>query len=467
MATKEVLPYLSENTRSKETRQAWLQAVLDYLGRSVCLRQSEGCLVIRVDGRWRVFGRAGVVEFWRAVFEADRAVQEANWSKARLDEVFQYILLYGRSISMDSRRYFEFKSGVLDTVTGEVVRSADRHLKCPTVRSTDLDYLPDLAYGATFRDWLEGQDEAQARVREWSVASAVCGEYGVLMTFGQSRTGKSTVAEALSEVLGEGALPISLSRQWGRFYTNQFEGTTYLYDPDAKGSRNQNEQNYETLHLLASGDAIQMEEKGGRLRTSNNYGFVEVVSNAPIWLRFEQSLVDRVTFCLYTYIRPRGDGGVTKRRLLADRQSWLNYAITCAIKYAKGEVRKPDLDNYQLYGWYQWLRETNSYAKICFDAGRAVSYTEYVSLYKGQARYQLTRETVDTVKQGVAEITRRSGQDFWSMDFKAIGGKLEADIYKPRLPLEEVGDIDTKKETIEIPNHDANDELRRLNSLFK
>ena len=132
---------------------------------------------------------------------------------------------------------------------------------------------------------------------------------------------------------------VSQSRYKGRFYTQQFEHTTYLYDPDAKGSKGQNNQNYETLHLMASGDYIQIEEKGGGIRTTQNYGFVELVSNAPTPLAFEQSLIDRVRFCLYTHIDPRGDGGSFKRKLLADRQAWLNYAVENTIAVSKGGDR--------------------------------------------------------------------------------------------------------------------------------
>ena len=93
------------------------------------------------------------------------------------------------------------------------------------------------------------------------------------------------------------------------------------------------------------------------------------MSNAPTTLYFEQSLVDRVRFCLYTYIDPRSDGGKMKRLILADRQAWLNYAISCAIKLAKGETERPPIDDYQAYGWVLWLQEANTYGKMCVDLG--------------------------------------------------------------------------------------------------
>jgi hypothetical protein len=256
----------------------------------------------------------------------------------------------------------------------------------------------------------------------------------LLFTFGQSRTGKSTLAEGLSEVLGKGAGVFSLSRNWGRFYTQHMDNTTYLFDADAKGAKNQNNENYGTLHLMASGDPIQVEVKGSEIYSTTNYGFIEVISNAPSTMAFEQSLVDRVRFCLYTYIAPRADGGHMKRMILADKQAWLNYAVKCAIKLAKGETTRPPIDQYQMYGWVLWLQEANTYGKMCVEEGRILTYSEYKYSYDGASRFMLTKETVEEMMAGFKELNRQYGSSFLAVNWAEYGEQLRKDYYHEEAP---------------------------------
>lgn len=448
MAERLALPVMPEAARSRDEKQLFYGSVLDWFERTASLKVSDERVAVRAGARWFLFSRNEELAFWRLMMEHYQELASQNWSVTRMSELYQYFLIYAKELRFENRRYFEFKSGVLDTETGEINRDEDRHLRFPTVRNTQLDYVPEKNMSKTFLRWVNTQDAYQRVVREWAIASAMCGEHGLLMTYGQSRTGKSTAAEALSKTLNKGALPISISREWGRFYTRLFEGTTYLFDPDAKGSKQQNNKNYETLHLMASGDEIQMEEKGAGIYTSDNYGFVELVGNNPVPLNFEQSLVDRLTFCLYTYISPRGDGGRFKKRLLNQEQDWLNYAIDCTLRYINGDLNKPDIDDYQLYGWHLWLKSCNSYAEECFKLKRAISYNEYAINYKGSSRYMLSRETIEDVKAGARELSRRSGKEFWSIDFDKLG-----DIIKEK--------YDTEKEAIDIFTEDVGDELRR------
>ena len=169
--------------------------------------------------------------------------------------------------------------------------------------------------------------------------------------------------------------------------------------------------------------------KGAEIYQTTNYGFIEVISNAPTTLNFEQSLVDRVRFCLYTYIDPRADGGQMKRMILADKQAWLNYAVGCAIKLAKGEVVRPKIDDYQMYGWVLWLQEANTYGKMCVEEGRVLTYSEYQQVYQGANRFMLTKETIDEMKSGFAELTRQYGKDFLREDWVAYGQKLKDEYY--------------------------------------
>ena len=146
-------------------------------------------------------------------------------------------------------------------------------------------------------------------------------------------------------------------------------------------------------------------------------------------MSFEQSLVDRVRFCLYTYISPRSDGGRMKRLILDDKQAWLNYAVSCAIKLAKGEVERPAIDKYQLYGWVLWLREANTYGKMCIEEGRILTYQEYKYSYEGAARYMLTKETVEEMQSGFNELSRQFGDNFLRIDWEAYGQSLKDKYY--------------------------------------
>ena len=234
---------------------------------------------------------------------------DSNWSTKRQLDLWNYFQVYAPTIDFDNRRYFEMANCILDGYTGDLNSNDERFLEHPTTRASHLKYEPQIKPSVAWQQWHDTMDDNQKRVRDWSVGSAITGQHGLLFTFGQSRTGKSTLAEGLAEVLGSGAGVFSLSRNWGRFYTQHMDNTTYLYDADAKGAKNQNNENYGTLHLMASGDPIQVEVKGADIYQTTNYGFIEVISNSPTTLSFEQSLVDRVRFCLYTYIEPRSDGG--------------------------------------------------------------------------------------------------------------------------------------------------------------
>lgn len=429
------LPVLPETVRNQETLQWFYRAVTDNFACAhdrispLYLRRSKQGIAIRVDGQWRLYRRGEQVAFWRDAMQAYRQLYESNWSTKRQQALWDYFAVYAPEIEFDNRRYFEMANAVLDGCTGELDESNDRFLKCPTIRSSQLPYNPDYTPTSAWQKWYETMDKYQQAVRDWSVGSALVGEHGLLFTFGQSRTGKSTLAEGLSEVLGAGAGVFSLSRNWGRFYTQHMDNTTYLYDADAKGAKNQNNDNYGTLHLMASGDPIQVEVKGGEVYQTTNYGFIEVISNAPATMSFEQSLVDRVRFCLYTYIDPRSDGGRMKRLILADKQAWLNYAVGCAIKLAKGEVERPPINKYQMYGWMLWLREANTYGKMCIEEGRVLTYQEYKYSYEGAARYMLTKETVEEMQSGFNELSRQFGENFLRIDWEEYGQSLKDKYY--------------------------------------
>ena len=429
------LPVLPETVRNQETLQWFYRAVIENFtcmgGRKspLYLRRTEHGLAIRVGNAWRVYRRGESVNFWRDAMASYRELRESNWSTKRQQALWDYFQAYAPEIEFDNRRYFEMHNCVLDGYTGELNYDDERFLAHPTTRSSKLDYKPDHTPSAAWQAWYETMDENQQRVRDWSVGSAIIGNHGLLFTFGQSRTGKSTLAEGLSEVLGSGAGVFSLSRNWGRFYTQHLDNTTYLFDADAKGAKNQNNENYGTLHLMASGDPIQVEMKGAEIYQTTNYGFIEIISNAPTTLNFEQSLVDRVRFCLYTYIDPRADGGQMKRMILADKQAWLNYAVGCAIKLAKGEVSRPPIDKYQMYGWVLWLQEANTYGKMCIEEGRVLTYQEYKYSYEGATRFMLTKETVEEMKAGFAELERQYGEDFLKTDWTAYGENLKEKYY--------------------------------------
>jgi len=429
------LPVLPETVQNKDTLQWLYRAILDNFtclsGRRspLFLRRCEHGLVIRIDNAWRVYRRGEQIEFWRDAMTAFPELQESNWSTKRQQALWDYFQAYAPPIDFDNRRYFEMSNCVLDGVTGELNYDDDRFLTHPTTRSSPLSYLPDYHPSPAWQQWYDTMDSYQQAVRDWSVGSALTGEHGLLFTFGQSRTGKSTLAEGLAAVLGSGAGVFSLSRNWGRFYTQHMDNTTYLYDADAKGAKNQNNENYGTLHLMASGDPIQVEVKGSEIYQTTNYGFIEIVSNAPSTISFEQSLVDRVRFCLYTYISPRSDGGHMKRLILADKQAWLNYAIACAIKLAKGETQRPPIDDYQMYGWVLWLQEANSYGKMCVEEGRILTYQEYKYAYEGSQRYMLTKETTDEMKSGFRELNRQYGKNFLSTDWAEYGETLKQEYY--------------------------------------
>lgn len=425
------LPVMPETVKNQDTLQWFFRQVTDNFtcmnGRQspLYLRRSDQGLAIRIEGRWSVYRRGQSIEFWRDAMAAFRELSESNWSTRRAQALWDYFQVYAPKIEFDNRRYFEMSNCILDGYTGELNEATERFLENPTTRASSLGYEPDHEPSVAWQQWYETMDANQQRVRDWSVGSAIVGNHGLLFTFGQSRTGKSTLAEGLAEVLGSGAQVFSLSRNWGRFYTQHMDNTTYLFDADAKGAKNQNNENYGTLHLMASGDPIQVEVKGSEIYQTTNYGFIEVISNSPSTMSFEQSLVDRVRFCLYTYIAPRSDGGVMKRMILADKQAWLNYAVTCAIKLSKGEVKRPVIDKYQMYGWVLWLQEANSYGKMCVTEGRILTYAEYKMAHEGSARYLLTKETIEDMKDGFKELRRQFGRDFLSVNWSDYGEKLK------------------------------------------
>ena len=429
------LPIMPETVRNQDTLQWFYRAIIDNFtcsnGRKspLYLRRSEHGLAIRVDNVWRLYRRGEQIEFWRDAMATYSELAESNWSTKRAQALWDYFQVYAPQIEFDNRRYFEMANCILDGYTGELNSEDERFLLHPTTRSSRLKYEPQYKPGVAWQKWYDTMDEHQQKVRNWSVGSAIVGNHGLLFTFGQSRTGKSTLAEGLAEVLGSGAGVFSLSRNWGRFYTQHMDNTTYLYDADAKGSKNHNNENYGTLHLMASGDPIQVEVKGSEIYQTTNYGFIEIISNAPSTMNFEQSLVDRVRFCLYTYIDPRADGGQMKRMILADKQAWLNYAVGCAIKLAKGEVTRPEIDEYQMYGWVLWLREANTYGKMCVEEGRILTYSEYKLAYEGAARFMLTKETVEEMKSGFQELTRQYGKDFLKINWAEYGEILKEKYY--------------------------------------
>lgn len=425
-------PVLSENTRSPDLiLQFYAQALSALQQAPLWVRRDNDStgLYLRTNGRWRVFHRSQQQAFWSAAMAGHPELRKSNWSVKRLREMWDYAVQYAVSGDFDNRRYFETANAVLDCKTGELLTGDDRFLVAPTTRNSTLEYLPEYTPSAAWSVWYDGMDEGQRHVRDWSVGSAVLGEYGLLFTFGTTRTGKSTLAEGLTGVLGDGAYGVNLSQEWGRFGTQRFDNTTYLYVPDAKGSKNQHNKNYEILHMIAAGDPIPVEIKGGELYSTTNYGFMEIISNAPTTLTFEASLVDRVRFCLYTYIDPRADGGDMKRKILADKQAWLNYAIECAIKLAKGETKRPPINDYQAYGWVMWLREANSYGKLCVEEGRILSYSEYNYRYDGQSYYKLTRETVDVMAEGIQELNRQYGKGILAENWDEYGKKLKENYY--------------------------------------
>lgn len=434
------LPVLPETVRNQETLQWFYRAVTENFacrgGRKspLYLRRSERGLAIRVAGEWRVYRRGESAAFWSDAMETFPELEQSNWSTKRQQALWDYFQVYTPRITFDNRRYFEMRGCILDGVSGKLDYSDERFLKYPTTRSSKLEYLPDYEPSSAWQTWYDQMDEHQRRVRDWSVGSAIIGDHGLLFTFGQSRTGKSTLAEGLSEVLGAGAHVFSLSRNWGRFYTQMMDNTTYLYDADAKGAKNQNDSNYGTLHLMASGDPIQVEVKGSEIYQTTNYGFIEVISNAPSTMTFEQSLVDRVRFCLYTYVGSKADNGQMKGLILDDKQAWLNYAVECAIKLVKGETTRPPIDKYQMYGWVLWLQEANTYGKMCIEEGRILTYAEYKYSYEGSRRYMLTKETVEEMKDGFVELNRQYGENFLATDWAAYGEQLKREYYYEEAP---------------------------------
>lgn len=429
------LPVLPETVRNQETLQWFYRAVTENFtclgGRKspLYLRRGEHGLAIRVGSQWKLYRRGESIEFWRDAMELYPELRESNWSTKRQQDLWNYFQAYAPHIGFDNRRYFEMANCIMDGHTGELDYSDERFLRYPTTRSSPLEYLPNYEPSAAWQTWYDQMDENQRTVRDWSVGSAILGQHGLLFTFGQSRTGKSTLAEGLAEVLGAGAHVFSLSRNWGRFYTQMMDNTTYLYDADAKGAKGQNNENYGTLHLMASGDPIQVEVKGSEIYQTTNYGFIEVISNSPSTMTFEQSLVDRVRFCLYTYIEPRADGGQMKRMILADKQAWLNYAVGCAIKLAKGETSRPPIDKYQMYGWVLWLQEANTYGKMCVEEGRILTYAEYKYGYEGTSRYMLTKETIEEMRAGFNELNRQYGRNLFDTDWAEYGEQLKKDYY--------------------------------------
>ena len=306
--TPSELPTLPEVTRNQDTLQWFYKLVTDNFtctnGRTspLYLRSSRHGLAVRIHDRWQVYSKNGQTQFWRDVQQAYPTLFDLNWSIRRTQDLWAYFQIYAPDITFDNRRYFETQNAILDGYTGELITTPDRHITHPTTRHSPLAYDPTIAPTPAWTEWYSTMDTHQQQVRDWSVGSAILGDYGLLFTFGNTRTGKSTLAEGLAQVLGDGARAIELSRQWGRFYTKHFENTTYLFDSDAKGSKNQNNDNYGTLHLMASGDPVQVEVKGGELYQTTNYGFIEIISNSPTTMTFEPSLVDRVRFCLYNYV---------------------------------------------------------------------------------------------------------------------------------------------------------------------
>lgn len=429
------LPVMPETLRNADTLQWFYRSVIDNFtcsnGRKspLYLRRSEHGLAIRVDNIWRLYRRGQQIEFWREAMAAYPELAESNWSTKRTQALWDYFQVYAPEIEFNNRRYFEMGNCILDGYSGELIFDDERFLQCPTTRSSKLDYKPKYEPSVAWQKWYDTMDKHQQKIRDWSVGSAIIGNHGLLFTFGQSRTGKSTLAEGLAEVLGSGASVFSLSRNWGRFYTQHMDNTTYLYDADAKGSKNHNNENYGTLHLMASGDPIQVEVKGSEIYQTTNYGFIEVISNAPSTISFEQSLIDRVRFCLYTYIKPRADGGHMKRMILADKQAWLNYAVECAVKLAKGETVRPEIDKYQMYGWVLWLQEANTYGKMCVEAGRIMTYSEYKFAYEGAKRYILTKETIEEMRSGLNELSRQFGENFLAVNWAEYGERLKKDYY--------------------------------------
>lgn len=429
------LPVMPETLRNADTLQWFYRSVIDNFtcqnGRKspLYLRRSEHGLAIRVNKQWQVYRRGQMIEFWRDAMATYPELAESNWSTKRTQALWDYFQVYAPQIEFNNRRYFEMGDSILDGDTGDLDDSEERFLACPTTRASALSYKPEYKPSPAWQTWYDQMDDEQKKVRDWSVGSAIIGNHGLLFTFGQSRTGKSTLAEGLAEVLGSGAGVFSLSRNWGRFYTQHMDNTTYLYDADAKGSKNQNNDNYGTLHLMASGDPIQVEVKGSEIYQTTNYGFIEVISNAPSTMSFEQSLVDRVRFCLYTYIKPRADGGQMKRMILADKQAWLNYAIGCAIGLAKDEIKRPPINKYQMYGWVLWLQEANTYGKMCVEEGRILTYSEYKFAYEGSKRFVLTKETIEEMKAGFDELTRQYGKSFLAENWAEYGKKLQEDYY--------------------------------------
>lgn len=431
------LPVMPETVRDQDKMQMWLNNVLDNFacqnGRwsPLYLRRAEHGLVIRVKGVWKAYRTNEALFFWRDVMTVYPEVRYSNWSTKRQKELWDYLLVYAPELEFDSRRYFEMGNCVLDGLTGDLDYSEERFLTCPTTRSSNLSYKPDHTPTPAWQTWYDEMDDNQRAVRDWSVGSAILGHYGLLFSFGQSRTGKSTLAEGLAGVLGDGAQVFYLSDNWGRFGTLSMEHTTYLYDSDAKGSKNSNNDNYQTLSLMASGDPIRMEIKGGASYQTTNYGFVEVISNAPATMTFEQSLIDRVRFCLYTYVDSKSDGGVMKRLILADKQAWLNYAVSCAIGLAKGDVKRPAINKYQMYGWVLWLQEANTYGRLCVERGRILTYAEYDAAFNGSQRFQLTKETVEEMKLGIQELIRQYGANFLTENWDKYGDELKTSYYAP------------------------------------
>lgn len=434
------LPVLPETVRNQETLQWFYKAIIENFtcqgGRKspLYLRRSAHGIAIRVNGQWKLYRRGEQIEFWRDAMATYRELRESNWSTKRQQALWDYFQAYAPEIEFDNRRYFEMANCILDGDDGSLNYEDERFLTAPTTRSSPLPYDPEYEPSAAWLEWYDGMDEHQQKIRDWSVGSAILGEHGLLFTFGQSRTGKSTLAEGLAGVLGSGAHVFSLSRNWGRFYTQMMDNTTYLYDADAKGSKGQNTENYGTLHLMASGDPIQVEIKGSEIYQTTNYGFIEVISNAPATMSFEQSLVDRVRFCLYTYIKPRADGGVMKKLILADKQAWLNYAVTCAVKLATGETKRPKIDKYQMYGWVLWLQEANTYGKMCVEEGRILTYEAYKYAYEGASRFMLTKETIEEMRDGLKELNRQYGSDFLTEDWDEYGEQLRKDYYNEEAP---------------------------------
>ncbi len=432
---KDELTVMPETVRNQDTLQWFFRSVTDSFSCTngkqspLFLRRSEHGLAIRVNNQWRQYRRGEQIEFWRDAMATYQELAESNWSTKRTQSLWDYFQVYAIEIGFNNRRYFEMGNCILDGDTGELNYESDRFLLHPTTRSSILDYQPDYKPSVAWAKWYSTMDESQQKVRDWSVGSAILGHHGLLFTFGQSRTGKSTLAEGLAEVLGSGAGVFSLSRNWGRFYTQHMDNTTYLYDADAKGSKNNNNENYGTLHLMASGDPIQVEVKGSEIYQTTNYGFIEVISNAPSTMSFEQSLVDRVRFCLYTYIEPRADGGLMKRLILADKQAWLKYAVECAIKLARGETTRPPIDKYQMYGWVLWLQEANTYGKMCIEEGRVLTYSEYKFAYEGSQRFTLTKETVEEMRSGFNELSRQFGANFLSVNWAEYGEQLKKAYY--------------------------------------